>query len=144
MDECLRRELQEQASRNTRERTDARATSLREQEAAVAAAVAAKALQLKAVKAVDDKANAALTARLEVRALREKGTRSLIVFLRMRMVRIREHPVCPMYEICQHVVTYMGHDGGPDISDQAVQRKGSTFLCPRQCPAWTLSCVFSC
>ena len=67
MDERLRRELQEQASRHATELADARAASLREQEAAVAAAVAAKALQLKAVKAVEDKAHAAHAARLEVR-----------------------------------------------------------------------------
>lgn len=73
MDERLWRELQEQASRNTQELVDARAAFLREQEAAVAAAVTATALQLKAVKAVEDKAHAAMTARLEVRgALRQE------------------------------------------------------------------------
>lgn len=72
MDERHRQELQEQASRNARELADARTASLREQEAAVAAAVTAKALQLKAVKAVEDKAHAAHTARLEVRVMHEE------------------------------------------------------------------------
>lgn len=87
MDERLRRELQEQASRNARELADARAASLREQEAAVAAAVTAKALQLKAVKAVEDKAHAALAARLEVRAWHEKERDCQFFLLLLRVLR---------------------------------------------------------
>lgn len=53
-------------SRSATQLSEALSASLREKEAAVTAAVAAKALQLQAAKAVADKANAALAARLEV------------------------------------------------------------------------------
>lgn len=45
---------------------EARLTSMREREAAVAAAVTAKSLELRAAKAVEDKANAERTAALKV------------------------------------------------------------------------------
>ncbi|CAB1115098.1 unnamed protein product [Ectocarpus sp. CCAP 1310/34] len=62
----LQSELQAQASRSAAQLSEALSASLREKEAAVTAAVAAKALQLQATKAVADKANEALAARLEV------------------------------------------------------------------------------
>lgn len=67
-DELLRSKLQAQASENARRLAEARSVSLREREAAVAAAVAAKSTEFRAAKAVQEKANAALTARLEVSA----------------------------------------------------------------------------
>lgn len=65
-EERLQSELQVQASRSATQLSEALSASLREKEAAVTAAVAAEVLQLQAAKAVTDKANAALAARLEV------------------------------------------------------------------------------
>ncbi|CAM9691109.1 unnamed protein product [Ectocarpus sp. 12 AP-2014] len=64
-EERLQSELKAQASRSATQLSEALSASLREKEAAVTAAVAAKALQLQAAKVVAEKANAALVARLE-------------------------------------------------------------------------------
>lgn len=63
-------ELQAQASRAARELAEARSALLREKGVAVAAAVSAKAREMKAA---EDKAVAALTAKLEVKRIHESA-----------------------------------------------------------------------
>lgn len=77
-EERLQSELKAQASRSATQLSEALSTSLLEKEAAVTAAVAAKALQLQAAKVVADKAHAALTARLEVWKRAERNENGIV------------------------------------------------------------------